>query len=252
MRLAGLMAAAAFSLAACAPGGEAPAPAAEPAAEQVETPFGPGPDQTDGEPLDATFSGTATWSGADVPATARLIIEVRDLTRTADVDDLVLREEFPVTAGSPAAFSGTVSKFDLIPGGDLVLRARIQDGFAILLASDGDIDLADGGETAGLDVALFDPEEMAKGLPRRMITPEGWKYTCGGEAVTIALEAGAAYVTFGDGTSVKLPKMDGAAEGVTQFSTGRFLVEQRMDPAGTYTLRFGRGRATPMACESAQ
>jgi hypothetical protein len=61
--------------------------------------------------------------------------------------------------------------------------------------------------------------------------------------VTIALEAGAAYVTFGDGTSVKLDKLDTAEGAATQFSSGRFLVEQRGE-----TVLFGRGRAMPMVC----
>ncbi len=232
-----------LALAACAPAAEGPAPAAEPAAETAASPFGPGADQTDGEEADAVVTGEASWSGVDVPATAKLIVEVRDVTRTPDVDDLVLREEFPVTAGSPVAFAGTVSKFDLIPGGNLVLRARIQDGAAILLASDGDIDITDMGETAGLNVALFNPEDLARGRPSRMITPQGAAYVCGGEALSIALEAGAAYVTFGDGTSVKLDKLTTAEGAAKQFSNGRFVVEQ----SGA-DLRFGRGRATPMAC----
>lgn len=237
---------AALLLAACTPAPEGSAPEAEPVAEAVETPFGPGPEQTDGEPFDATFSGEATWSGLDLPGTARLIIEVRDVTRTADVDDLLLKEEFAVTAGSPAPFTGAVSKFDLIPGGNLVLRARVQDGFAVLLASDGDVDIADGGETAGLSVPLFDPEDLARGIPAKMITPAGADYTCGGEALTIAVEAGAAYVTFGDGTSVKLDKLAGTMGPAEVFSNGRFLIEQ----TGAI-LRFGRGRAMTQACAPA-
>ena len=232
-----------MALAACTPAAEGPAPAAEPVAVAVETPFGPGPEQTDGEAFDATVSGAATWSGIEVPETARLIIEVRDVTRTDESATMVLKEEFPVAGGPPAAFSGTVSKFDLIPGGNLVLRARVQDGYAILLASDGDIDIADSGETAGLDVPLFNPEDLARGTPRKMITPEGTAYTCGGEALTIALEAGAAYVIFADGTAVKLDKLSEVVGGAAQFSNGRFVVEQ----SGSGIL-FGRGRAMPMAC----
>jgi len=235
-----------MALSACTPATESPAPAAEPVAEEVETPFGPGPEQMDGEAFDASVSGAATWSGIDVPETARLVIEVRDVTRTDESANMVLKEEFPVSGGPPAAFSGTVSKFDLIPGGNLVLRARVQDGYAILLASDGDIDIADSGETAGLDVPLFNPEDLAGGTPRKMITPEGTAYTCGGEALTIALEAGAAYVIFADGTAVKLDKLSEVVGGAAQFSNGRFVVEQ----SGSGIL-FGRGRATPMACIAA-
>jgi len=252
MRAFVLMAGAAlFALAACSPAPEEAAPVADPVAEAALDEALANDDEA-GAPADATISGTANWDAVALPETARLIVEVNDLTRPPEGGNLLMREEFPVSGAPPVSFSGMVSKFDLIPGGNLVLSARVQDGFAILLATDGAVDIADHGETAGAELFLFNPEDLARGLPRKMITPEGWKYTCGGEAVTIALEAGAAYVTFGDGTSVKLPKMDGGAEGVTQFSTGRFLVEQRTDPAGTYTLRFGRGRATPMACISAQ
>jgi len=235
-----LAAGAVLSLAACLP---APEPAAEPVAESVEPPFGPGPDAIEGEAFDAVVSGTATWDGAALPETARLVVEVRDLTRPPEGGDLVLKEAFPVSSGSTAAFSGTVSKFDLIPGGNLILRAQIQDGSAILYASDGDVDIADSGETAGLEVPMFNPEDLARGRPTQMITPAGAAYMCGGEPLTIAIDAGAAYVTFGDGTSVKLDKLDAVAGGRAQFSNGRFVVEQT--GAG---IRFGRGRATPVVC----
>jgi len=244
VRLALILAGAGISaLAACSPAEDTPALPVEPFAETAETPYGPSPDAVEGEPLDASISGAATWSGPDMPQTARLVVEVRDITRPPEGGDLVFKAEFPVTSGSPAAFSGTVSKYDLIPGGNLVLRARIQDGYAILLASDGDVDIADTGETAELDVALFNPEDLARGTPRPMITPGGTAYVCGGEAVTIAAEAGAAYVTFSDGNSVRLDKLETATGASTQFSNGRFVVEQSGE-----AIRFGRGRATPMAC----
>ena len=242
MRLSAMLLAGAgcLVLAACSPAPETPA---EPMAEAAQAPYGPGPDHVDGETFDAVVSGAATWEDGTLPETARLIVEVRDLTRPPEGGDLLLKEEFPVTSGSPAAFSGTVSKFDLIPGGNLVLRARIQDGYAILLTSDGDVDIADSGETAGLDVPLFNPDDLAREIPRPMITPGGTAYICGGERVTIALEAGAAYVTFSDGNSAKLDKLDAVLGGSAQFTNGRFVVEQT--GAG---IRFGRGRATPMAC----
>lgn len=244
-RFASLVAGAMLALAACSPAEEAPAPApaTDPEAALDEA-FAN--DDEAGAPSDATISGTANWDAVALPETARLIVEVNDITRPPEGGDLLMREEFPLTDAPPAAFSGTVSKFDLIPGGNLVLSARVQDGFAILLATDGSVDIADFGETAGVEIFLFNPEDLAKGLPREMITPQGTAYTCGGEPVTIALEAGAAYVTFSDGKSVKLPKLDGAAGGAVQFSTGRFVVEQQGE-----AIRFGRGRAMPMACQPA-
>lgn len=247
MRLSAMLLAGAgcLVLTACSPAPEAPA---EPVAEAAQAPYGPGPDHVEGEPFDAVVSGAATWEGGTLPETARLIVEVRDLTRPPEGGDLLLKEEFPVTPGSPAAFSGTVSKFDLIPGGNLVLRARIQDGYAILLTSDGDVDIADSGETAGLDVPLLNPEDLARGRPAQMITPEGKSYVCGGEALIIALEAGAAYVTFTDGTSVKLDLIEPAIPTTFQFTNGRFVVESRQGTLGPPEIFFGRGRAALSGC----
>jgi hypothetical protein len=234
-----LVAAGALVLAACSPAPETPAPASGP-----DPSAGPEADEAvPSPPVGASISGTASWSGLDLPETARLIVEVRDVTRTIDFNDLVLKEEFPVTGGSPAAFAGTISEFDLIPDGNLVLRARVQDGYAILLASDGDIDIADTGDVSGIEVALFNPEDVARGGPAAMITPGGTDYVCAGEPVQIALEAGAAYVTFADGQAVKLDKLEPQPGAATQFSNGRFVVEQ-----GEAGLRFGRGRAMPKAC----
>lgn len=242
-----LLAGAVFAaLAACSP---APEPAAEPEAEAgvsaEEAALQDAINNSDesGAPADAVISGEASWSGLDVPATARLIVEVREAEMPAD--QLLMREEFPVTAGSPVAFSGTVSKFDLIPGGNLLLTARVQEGYAILLTS-GDVDIADYGEIAGLQVTLQDPETLARGGTGQMITPTGADYTCAGEALTIAVEAGAAYVTFADGTSVKLDKLETAASANTQFSNGKMLVEQTADG-----IAFGRGRAVPQPCTPA-
>ena len=179
-----------------------------------------------------------------MPETARLIVEVRDASRPEK--DLLMKEEFPVESGSPAAFSGSISKFDLIPGGNLVLSARLQDGYAILLASDGDIDIADYGDASGIEVPLFNPEDLVRGGPGQMITPSGTKYTCGGEALTIAVEAGAAYVTFADGTSARLDLLNTAAGANAQFSNGKLVVEQTAEG-----LRFGRGRAMPQPCVAA-
>lgn len=242
MRLGVLMAAAgAFALAACSPAPE-PAPEAEVAAtSEADLDAALAADDEAGAPADAVISGAASWTGLDLPETARLIVDVTDVTRPAD--NLLMRQDIPITTGSPVAFTGTISKFDLIPGGNLVLTAKIQDGYAILLASDGQIDIADSGEISGLDVPLFNPEDIARGIPGKLITPQGTDYVCGGEPLNIALEAGAAYVTFSDGNAVKLDKLEGAEGSVTQFSNGRFLVEQASDG-----LRFGRGRAVPMPC----
>jgi uncharacterized lipoprotein YbaY len=239
MRPGALLAGAAIAaLAACSPAPASPAPASGPA-----DPAGP---EAALEPAEAapgaSVSGEVTWAGLDLPETARLIVEVRDTARTADVDDLVLKQEFPSTP-SPLAFSASVPAEDLKPEGNLVLRARLQDGYAILLASNGDVDIADTGETPGLSIPLYNPEDLARGGPGGMITPSGAAYVCGGEAITIAVEAGAAYVTFADGTRAKLDKLT-TAEGVnTQFSNGKLVVEQAGDG-----LRFGRGRAAVQPC----
>lgn len=241
MRLsASLAGAGLLALAACSPAGETPVAAPEPVVDAEAEPVAEAAQEAG-----ASVSGEVTWSGLDMPETARLFIEVRDTTRTPDVDDLVLRQEFPA-GPSPLAFSVSIPDYNLIPDGNLVLRARLQDGYAILLASDGDTDIADAGETTGLSIPLYNPEDLARGRAGQMITPTGTDYTCGGEALTIAVEAGAAYVTFTDGTSVKLDKLDTAEGANAQFSNGKMLVEQSADG-----LAFGRGRAVPQACTQA-
>lgn len=228
-----------LALAACSPTAETPV--ADPGPEGAPTAV-----VTEGVPAaGATVSGAASWSGLEAPDTARLIVEIRDATRTPDVNDLVLQQEFPA-GDSPVAFTLELAPEQLREGSDFVLRARLQDGYAILLASDGNIDVAESGETAGLDVPLYDPEELARSGPRPMITPGGTAYTCGGEALTIAVEAGAAYVIFADGNAVKLDKLEGANGGAVQFTNDRFLVEQTGED-----LRYGRGRAATQPCTPA-
>ena len=61
-----------------------------------------------------------------MPETAQLIIDVRDMTRTDERQSMVLTAALPVDGGQPFAFSASVSKPDLIPGGKLVLRAQMQ------------------------------------------------------------------------------------------------------------------------------
>lgn len=222
-------------LVACTPAPQAPAAALDSVAPAAETPAG------------ATVSGEVFYlERIALPETAMLVLEVLDLSRTPDVDDLVLKTETPAGPGSPVAFSVTVPADTIAADANLVLRPRIQDGFAILMAAESDTPVATSGETSGLSIRLMTPEaiQAAKGAP--MITPGGTAYDCGGETLTIAIEAGAAYVTFADDTSEKLDKLDGTPEGVTRFSNGRLMVEDRRDEYGASTIQFGRSETMPV------
>jgi hypothetical protein len=204
---------------------------------------------TEAAPL--TVTARLSWSAPlDTPEAKVFTAEIRDpgLDPEADPVAVITGPAWPLPVGFAAPLSGQ----DRSTAETFAIRARIQDGYAILLATDGDYPLAPALTPEGLTLELFDPEDLARGNPRVMITPAGSRYTCNGEPLTIAVEAGAAYVTFGDGTSVKLPKTDSAVDGVNQFSTGRFLVQQFMDPSGSYTLHFARGRAAALPCEPAE
>ncbi|MDP1556233.1 MAG: YbaY family lipoprotein [Hyphomonas sp.] len=247
MRLAAVLAGAgSLALAGCAPAPETPAPAsASQTPAEAEAAL-----QAD-DWAGVTVRGEVSWpSGVTRSDQAVIIVEVHDLDRGADAEP-VGKLLTPALLGPPVEFMLPLSSKAVSEAGDLVLRARLQDDYAILLASDGDIDIADSGETAGLSIPLYNPEDLARGRSGQMITPTGARYTCGGEALIIAVEAGAAYVTFGDGASVRLDRLDGAPGAATQFSNGRFLVEQGTDEYGAPALKFGRGRAVPQACTAA-
>lgn len=197
-----------------------------------------------------TVTGTLNWSAPlNAPEEKVFTAEIRDPTLGPEADPVavITGPAWPLPVGFAAPLSGQ----DRSTAGTLTIRARIQDGYAILLATDGDQPLAPGLTPEGITLDLYDPEELARQSPRDD-HPAGSRYTCKGEPLTIAVEAGAAYVTFGDGTSVKLPKTASGVDGVNQFSTGRFLVQQFIDPSGSYTLHFARGRAAALQCEPAE
>jgi uncharacterized lipoprotein YbaY len=241
MRLFASLAGAGFlALAACSPAPETPV--ADPGPEGAPT-AAVTEGATEDEAHGVLVSGQVTWDdSSSLPDDTALHVEIRDLDLGQDAAPLKVLITV-VDSGSPLEFAWPVPVDSLPEGANLGVRARLQSGYAILFASDGAVDIADTGETAGLQIELFNPEDLARGAPRPMITPAGTDYTCGGEALTIAVEAGAAYVTFADGNSVKLNKLATADGANTQFSNGKMLVEQADDG-----LRFGRGRAVPQAC----
>lgn len=238
MRLAALFAGA--LLAACSPGQKDPPLVQEPVAEEVET-AGP-----------MFVNGNAFWPNkVELPNSAELIMEV--YAPKAESDEygapapLHVRR-FPIEPGkSRAAFRLVVdppsSEVDT-----LNLKAKVQSGYEILLSSDEVRTVPWAGGIDDVDIELFNPEDLPRGIPREMITPAGTAYVCGGEPVTIALKAGAAHVTFGDGTSVKLDLQEPALPPLQRFTNGRFLVEVRQGELGPPLTYFGRGRAMPIVC----
>ncbi len=241
--IASLAGAGIFALAACSPAAEEPVAAPESVSVEAEAESAKAEAASESAeqiPKGFTVNGEVTWTG-ELPALdqPRLIVEIYQ--RGPDGERSMASSSAPVEGGPPLSFHVLMTAQPQDVMDTLILRARLQDGYAILLATDGDIDLSGG--TSDLDIALYNPEDIVRGRTGQMITPAGMAYACGGEAMTIAIEAGAAYVTFADGTSVKLDKLETAGGAATQFTNGRFLVEQSGEE-----IRFGRGRAVPQAC----
>lgn len=247
MRLtAGLVSAGLLALAACSPAPESPVadPGPEGAPTAVVAEAAATEESADAKPVGTMVYGTITWTDQlDGLENKELHVEVRHAGLAED-ESAMVRVTSPNLTSPPVAFHVPLPVQPQEIMDSLTLRARVQEGYAILLTTDGDIDISGG--TSDLNIELYNPEDLARGAPRPMITPGGAAYTCGNEALTIALEAGAAYVTFADGNSVKLDKLATEEGAATQFTNGRFLIEQRGE-----ALLFGRGRTVPQACTPA-
>ncbi|MEQ9507030.1 MAG: hypothetical protein RLO80_12265 [Hyphomonas sp.] len=247
MRLTtGLASAGLLALAACSPPADSPVadPGPEGAPTAVVAEAAAPEESADAKPVGTMVYGTITWSDQlDGLENKELLVEIRHAGLAEDENGLS-RLTNPNLTSPPVAFHVPLPVQPQEIMDTLTLRARVQEGYAILLSTDGEIDISGG--TSDLTIELYNPEDLARGAPRPMITPGGTAYTCGGEALTIAVEAGAAYVTFADGNSVKLDKLATADDANIQFSNGRMLVEQAGD-----SLSFGRGRAMPQPCSAA-
>lgn len=89
----------------------------------------------------------------------------------------------------------------------------------------------------------------ASGMAHGDISPTLGIYRCANEAVGIAFEAGAAYLTEADGVLIVLKKIDGAGDNAPEtFTNGRVTVFRKAG-SGVH-VSFARGRMAPVECKS--
>jgi hypothetical protein len=87
----------------------------------------------------------------------------------------------------------------------------------------------------------------APGMAHADISPTPVMYRCANEAIGIAIEAGAAYLTGADGVLVVLKKIDGAGSNTSDiFTNGRVTVFRQAGTSGH--MSFARGRMAPVEC----
>lgn len=227
------------TLTACAPAQESPAPASG----LATTPAGP-----EVSVARLTLSGEVRFpEGTAVPEDARLILELYpEITADASADPLLRREILaapgnvhPFTLELPAASLGD---------GPHRLSARLQSGYAILLASKRPVRITGPRDLTGIVLELADPEALVIGPA---ITPAGTPYVCGGERVILALEAGAAYITYPSGQSARLRRLETSGDEAEQFSNGLLLIERRLDENANEILALAQGDAMPQPCTEA-
>lgn len=228
-----------LTLTTCAPAPRGPAPASGPV-----SPSGP-----EAPLLMLTLSGEASLpEGTAVPADARLILEVHTMVDRALIGEAMVQRELLAGSVNPIPFTMDLPAGDFGNGG-YTLTARLQSGFAILLTAEAPAEITSEANLTGIRLNLAEPASLVQ---RPMITPEGTLYDCGGERVILALEAGAAYLSYETGESARLRKLDAGAGAAEQFSNGQLLVERRTDDTGAQTLAFGQGRAVPQPCTLAE
>jgi heat shock protein HslJ len=86
------------------------------------------------------------------------------------------------------------------------------------------------------------------GLAHGNISPTPVTYRCANEAIGIAFEAGAAYLTEANGTLVVLNKIDSAGDDILDtFTNGKVTVFRRGGAGGH--VSFARGRMAPVECQ---
>lgn len=224
---------------ACAPAGEVPSPVAEPVSlsgPEISMPA-------------LTLSGEAVLpEGMAVPPDARLILEVHTEINRALIGEPMLERSLIPGGANPIRFTMDLPGVNFENGG-YKLTGRLQSGYAILLRAETPAAFTTEAELTGLTLTLVDPATLVN---RPMITPEGTLYDCGGERLILALEAGAAYVTFGTGESARLRKLDAETGAAEQFSNGELLIERRTGDTGAETLSFGHGQGVPQDCTAAE
>ena len=225
-------------LAACAPSGGPGKPSDAAETAPVET----------AETAPAAVAGSVDIpAGATLPDDAVLKVELRapqDGATTAVTPPLAA-ETFPVAGAPPYAFEIALPE-GVAEDSPLVVSARIQSGYAILFNNLSGVPVSDDGTPVAISLVSTDMMGSAGGPVA--VTPVPKPYECGGTAVAIAIETGAAYVTLDGGAVQQLDLLVGTPGNARQYSNGKLVVQVERDEYGAEAISFARGRAAPLPC----
>lgn len=182
-----------------------------------------------------------------LPPDAVLRVTVQDVSRMDVAAPTLAQVEAPAANGPPFPFRIEVPRDGLTPQSRVAVRAQILSGYAILFTSTEHHGVAFDGAQLRIRVS---PVEAASGAGGRPVTPTPTSYACGGEALRIAFEEGAAYLTFADGETLRLERLRAAGgedrEAPRVFTNGRLTIRQEIE--GARQVSFARGRAAFLPC----
>lgn len=192
-------------------------------------------------------------AGEDVslPEGAIARLQIRDVSKQDVAAEIIASKDRPIDR-LPAPFALTAPRSAVSPRAELAIFAQIVAGERLLYitASRTPAEPQDpsGSVTARL-TKVSAPQESAPGTGAgaMMITPPQDLHDCGGERLLIAVEAGGAFVTFADRSTLLLPLLSAdaaAAEKIFTDGAATLVVEA----AGERRVRFARGRAALLDC----
>lgn len=192
-------------------------------------------------------------AGGDIslPAGAMARMKIWDVSKQDVAAETLVSEDVQL-ARLPAPFILKAPRERVAPNADLAFFAQILSGDRLLYITASrtpiDPDNPDGAVIARL-TKVDAPMETApgSGAGGMMITPPQDAYDCGGERLLIAIEAGGAFVTFADRSTLLLPLLpieEAAPEKIFTNGSATLFVKD----AGATRLRFARGRAAALEC----
>ncbi|MGE0182969.1 MAG: YbaY family lipoprotein [Parvularculaceae bacterium] len=175
-------------------------------------------------------------------------IQLRDVAKADIAAQVIASDDMPLER-LPANFILSAPRSLIRPDARLSIFVQVVSGETLLYMTTAHTPVEAG---VPVDVNLqqmtaTDDKAAGTGGGGMIITPPQVPYGCGGEDLLVAIEAGGAFVTFPDKTTVMLP-LAPSADGGKIFSDGKLSVFVADAADGTGAISFARGRAAPVLC----